>query len=78
MFSKSGRQSPVLQFDQNFTRNAYFCILEPKNCKVIENSSKASLYFSPLEQKISLISLALSQKNEIEKWPRITLVQCMM
>ena len=47
-------QSPVLEFDKNSIQNAYilqkvdFCIFEPKNHEVIENSSKTPLNFSPL------------------------------
>ena len=50
----AGLQSPVLEFDKNCTQNAYFLqkvdfsIFEPKNCEVIENSSKTPLNFSPL------------------------------
>ena len=50
---KAGLQSPVLEFDKNCTLNAYFlqkvdfCIFEPKNREVIENSSKTPLNFSP-------------------------------
>ena len=38
---------PVLQFEKNCTQNPYFlqkfdfCIFEPKNCELIENSPKA-------------------------------------
>ena len=45
----AGLQSPVLEFDKNCTENAYFlqkvdfCIFEPKNREVIENSSKHRL-----------------------------------
>ena len=48
-------QSPVLEFDKNCTQNAYFlqkvdfCIFEPRNREVIENSSKTPLNFSPLQ-----------------------------
>ena len=48
-------QSPVLEFDKNCTQNAYslqkvdFYIFEHKNRKVIENSSKTPLNFSPLQ-----------------------------
>ena len=48
-------QSPVLIFDKNCTQNANFlqkvdfCIFEPKNRKVIENSSKTSPNFSSLQ-----------------------------
>ena len=52
----AGLQSPVLEFDKNCTQNAYFlqkvdfCIFEPKNLEVIENSSKTPLIsFSPLQ-----------------------------
>ena len=47
-------QSPVLEFDKNCTQSAYFlkkndfCIFEPKNCEVIENSYKTPLDFSSL------------------------------
>ena len=50
---KAGLQSPVLEFDKNRTQNAYFlhdvdfCIFEPQNREVIENSSKTPLNFSP-------------------------------
>ena len=57
-----------------------FLNFEPNNCEVIENSSKAPLNFSPLKctylGEIISISLALCQKNEIEKWPLRTSVQC--
>ena len=46
----------MLEFDKkNCTQNAYFlqkidfCIFEPKNREVIENSSKPPLNFSPLQ-----------------------------
>ena len=48
----AGFQSPVLEFYKNCTQNAYFlqkvdfCIFEPKNREVIENSSKTPLNFS--------------------------------
>ena len=48
-----GLKSPVLQFEKHCTQNSYFlqkldfCIFEPKNCKMIENSSNAPLNFSP-------------------------------
>ena len=48
-------QSLVLIFDKNCTQNANFlqkvdfCIFEPKNREVIENSSKTSPNFSPLQ-----------------------------
>ena len=48
-------QLPVLEFDKNCTQNAYFlqkidfCIFEPKNREVIENSPKTPLNFSPLK-----------------------------
>ena len=51
---KAGLQSPVLEFDKNCTQNGYFrqklnfCIFEPQNCEVIENSSKTPLNFSSL------------------------------
>ena len=51
----AGVQSPVVEFDKNCTQNAYFlqkvdfCIFEPKNREVIENSSKTPLNFSPLQ-----------------------------
>ena len=44
-----------LNFDKNCTQHAYFlqkvdfCIFEPKNCEVIENSFKTSPNFSPLQ-----------------------------
>ena len=50
-----GLQSPVLEFDKNCTRNAYFlqkidfCIFEPENREVIENSSKTPLNLSSLQ-----------------------------
>ena len=52
---KAGLQSPVLEFDKNCTQSAYFlqtndfCIFEPKNGEVIENSPKTPLIFSPLQ-----------------------------
>ena len=51
---KAGLQSPVLEFDKNCTQNGYFlqklnfCIFEPQNREVIENSSKTPLNFSSL------------------------------
>ena len=48
-------QSPVLEFDKNCTQNAYFlqkfdfCIFEPKNRELIENSSKTPLNFGSLQ-----------------------------
>ena len=48
---QAGLQSPVLEFDKNCTQNAYFlqkfdfCIFEPQNREVIENSSKTTLNF---------------------------------
>ena len=50
----AGLQSHVLELDKNCTQNAYFlqkfdfCIFEPKNREVIENSSKTPLNFSSL------------------------------
>ena len=52
---KAGLQSPVLKFDKNCTQKAYFlqkfdfCTFEPKNCEVIENSSKTPLNISSLQ-----------------------------
>ena len=48
---------------------------------MIENAFKAPLNLSPLKctylgEKIISITLALSQKIEIEKWPHRTLFQC--
>ena len=49
----TGLKSPVLQFEKNCSQNTYlpqklyFCIFEPKNCEVIENSSKAPLNLVP-------------------------------
>ena len=48
---------------------------------MIENSSKAPLNFSPLEctylgKRLFQYHLRLVRKNEIEKWPLRTLVQC--
>ena len=48
-------QSSVLEFDKNYTLNAYFlqkvvfCIFEPKNREMLENSSKTQLNFSQLQ-----------------------------
>ena len=48
-------QSPVLEFDKNCTQNAYFpqefefCIFEPQNHEVMENSSKTPLNVSSLQ-----------------------------
>ena len=48
-------QSPVLEFDKNCTQNAFFlqkfdfCIFEPKNREVTENSSKTPLNFGSLQ-----------------------------
>ena len=50
-----GLQLFVLEFDKNCTQNAYFlqkvdfCIFEPKNREVIENSSKTPLNISSLQ-----------------------------
>ena len=52
---EAGLQSPVLESDKHCTQNAYFlrkvdfCIFEPKNREVIENSSITPLNFSPLQ-----------------------------
>ena len=51
-----------------------FCISEAQSREVIENSSKALHKMHIFGQKIISKSLALIQKNEIEKWPLITLV----
>ena len=68
----AGFQSPVLEFDENCTQNAYFlqkidfCIFEPKNREVIENSSKTPLNLSSLHilgQKFISIALRISQKK---------------
>ena len=70
-------QSPVLEFDKNCTLNAYFlqkvdfCIFEPKDSEVVENSSKTLLalvhYTAHNWAKIISISLGLSKKKkEIE------------
>ena len=80
-------QSSVLEYDKNCTQIAYFlqnidfCIFEPKNREVIENSSNTSLNFSPsqctcLGKKIISILLGLSQGKKIEKWLLRTSVQC--
>ena len=51
----AGLQSPVLEFNKNSTQNAYFlqkvdfCIFEPKNREMIENSAKTPLNFSALQ-----------------------------
>ena len=61
-----------------FFKKVDFYIFEPKNREVIENSSKALLLSIEMHifgQKIISISLAFSQKNEIEKWPLRTSVQ---
>ena len=82
-------QSPVLEFDKNCTLNAYFlqkfnfCIFEPKNREVIENSSKTPLNFSSLQYtylgKHSFqYHQGLVRKKEIEKWLLRTSVQCIM
>ena len=81
MFFKSTRQ-----VCKNGTQNAFclltidFYIFEPKNCEVIENSSKTLLclvnYNAHTWVKIISISLGLSQKKEIDKWLPRTLVQC--
>ena len=64
----------------NFFKKLNFCIFELKNCERIENSSTGMLNFSPLDAhiwaKFISISLALSQKKEIEKWPHRASVQC--
>ena len=53
---QTGLKSPMLQFEKkkctqtrNFLQKFDFCIFEPKNCEVIENSFKAPLDFSPLK-----------------------------
>ena len=52
-------QSPVLEFDKICTQNAYFlqkfdfCIFDPKNREVIENSSKTPRNFSSLQYTYS-------------------------
>ena len=80
-------QSPVLEFDKNCTQNAYFlqkiefCIFEPKNREVIENSSKTPLNFSSLQytyldKKSFQFHKGLVRKKEIEKWLLRTSVQC--
>ena len=56
-----------------------FGIFEPKSREVIESSSKAPFNFCPFKCTYlgkNSLSSALSQKNEIEKWPLITSVQC--
>ena len=79
-------QSPVLEFDKNYTQNAYFlqnvdfCIFESKNRKVIENSSKTPLDFSPLQctylgKNSFQYHQGLVRKKEIEKWLLRTSVQ---
>ena len=81
-------QSPILEFDKNCTQNTYFlqkfdfCIFEPKNREVIENSSKTPLNFSSLQytylDKNSFqYHKDLVRKKEIEKWLLRTSVQCM-
>ena len=75
--NESGLQAHVLEFDKNGTQNAFFLltvdfyIFEPKNCEVIENSSKTLLclvnYNAHTWAKIISISLGLSQKKEIDK-----------
>ena len=82
-------QSPVLEFDKNCTQNAYFlqkvdfCIFEPKNREVIENSSKTPLNFILVHYngrtwaKIHfIITRAWLEKKEIEKWLLRTSVKC--
>ena len=73
-----GLKSPVLQFEKKtalktliYFKNLIFCIFEPKNCEVIENSSKAPLNFSPLKckylaKKFISISLALAKSEEMK------------
>ena len=78
----------VLEFDKNCTQNAYFlqkidfCIFEPKNREMNENTSKTPLSFSPLQciylDKNSFhYHLGLVRKKEFEKWLLRTSVQCM-
>ena len=80
-------QPPVLEFDKNCTQNAYmlqkfdFCIFEPKNREVIENSSKTPLNFSSLQytylgENSFQNHYGLVRKKEIEKWLLRTSVQC--
>ena len=62
----SSSKSTVLQFEKNCTLNYFlqkidFCIFEPQKSELIENSSKASLNFSPLKctylgKKFNIIS----------------------
>ena len=82
-------QSPVLEFDKSCTQNAYFlqkvdfCIFEPQNREVIENSSKTPLNFSQLQctylgENSFQYHLGLVSKKEIEKWLLRTSVQCII
>ena len=54
-----------------YFKNLIFCIFEPKNCEVIENSSKAPFNFSPLKckylaKKLISISLALAKSEKMK------------
>ena len=65
----------------NFLQKVDFCIFEPQNREVIENSSKTPLNFSPLQctylgENSFQYHLGLVRKKEIEKWLLRTSVQC--
>ena len=64
-----------------FLKKIVLCNFEPKNCEMIENSSKAPLNFSPLKftylgKNYFNIDSAKSEKNKIEKWPLRTSFLC--